>query len=80
MKNLLIPSNLESDTINAIKVAIQQSNGQNCTIFLAIVSEVPDAKVEEAVALQTRLLSTVPDWATGLPLGAETFTSKYYRK
>lgn len=42
MKNLLIPSNLESDTINAIKVAIQQSNGQNCTIFLALVSEIPD--------------------------------------
>ncbi|OYX86179.1 MAG: hypothetical protein B7Y83_02315 [Flavobacteriales bacterium 32-34-25] len=42
MKNLLIPSTLESDTINAIKVAIQQSKGQNCTIFLALVSEIPD--------------------------------------
>ncbi|MFA9190925.1 hypothetical protein AAGV28_06025 [Flavobacterium sp. FZUC8N2.13] len=42
MKNLLIPSNLESDTINAIKMAIQHSNGQNCTIYLALVSEIPD--------------------------------------
>ncbi|MES2238729.1 MAG: hypothetical protein V4497_00565 [Bacteroidota bacterium] len=42
MKNLLIPSTLELDTINAIKVAIQQSKGKNCTIYLALVSEIPD--------------------------------------
>ncbi|MEN9909950.1 MAG: hypothetical protein RLZZ540_3109 [Bacteroidota bacterium] len=42
MKNLLIPSTLESDTINAIKVAVQQSNGKNCTIFLALVNDIPD--------------------------------------
>lgn len=42
MKNLLIPSTLDLDTLNAIKVAIQQSKGKNCTIFLALVSEIPD--------------------------------------
>lgn len=42
MKNLLIPSTLEQDTINAVKIAIQQSKGKNCTIFLVMVSEIPD--------------------------------------
>lgn len=42
MKNLLIPSTLEPDTINAIKVAIQQSNGKNCTLYLTLISEIPD--------------------------------------
>ena len=42
MKNFLIPSTLESDTINAIRVAIQHSNGKKCTIFLALISEIPD--------------------------------------
>ncbi|HJS00402.1 MAG TPA: hypothetical protein VJ780_05660 [Flavobacterium sp.] len=42
MKNLLIPSSLELDTINAIKVAIQQSKGKKCTIFLALVQDIPD--------------------------------------
>ena len=43
MKNLLIPSDLEPDTINAVKAAIQQSNGQKCTIYLTLVSEIPDS-------------------------------------
>jgi len=42
MKNLLIPSTLELDTISAIRVAIQQSKGKKCTIYLALVSEIPD--------------------------------------
>lgn len=42
MKNLLIPSTLEIDTINAVKVAVQQSKDKNCTIYLALVSEIPD--------------------------------------
>lgn len=42
MKNLLIPSTLELDTINAVKVAIQQSKNKSCTIYLALVSEIPD--------------------------------------
>lgn len=42
MKNLLIPSTLEQDTVNAIKIAIQQSKGKNCTVFLTLVSEIPD--------------------------------------
>lgn len=42
MKNLLIPSTLDLDTVNAIKVAIQQSKGKNSTIYLALVFEIPD--------------------------------------
>ena len=42
MKNFLIPSILEPDTINAIKVAIQQSKGKDCTLYLALISEIPD--------------------------------------
>ncbi len=42
MKNLLIPSTLDPDTINAIKIAIQQSNGKKCTLYLALISEIPD--------------------------------------
>lgn len=42
MKNFLIPSTLDSDTINAIKVAIQQSQGKDCTIILTLVNDIPD--------------------------------------
>ncbi|MGG7033778.1 MAG: hypothetical protein ACI7YS_01135 [Flavobacterium sp.] len=43
MKNLLIPSTLELDTTNAVKTAIQQSNGQECTIFLMLINEISDS-------------------------------------
>ncbi|WP_306354151.1 hypothetical protein [Flavobacterium sp. '19STA2R22 D10 B1'] len=40
MKNLLIPTTLDLDTINAVKTAIKQSKGEHCTIILLQVSEV----------------------------------------
>lgn len=43
MKNVLIPSTLEPDTINAVKIAIQQSKGKKCTLFLVLVEEIPDS-------------------------------------
>lgn len=42
MKNILIPSTLESDTLGAIQFAMQQSKGQQCTIFLTFLNEIPD--------------------------------------
>lgn len=42
MKNLLIPTTLEADTINAVKTAIRQSKDEHCTIMLMLVAEVPD--------------------------------------
>ena len=42
MKNILIPSTLESDTLDAIQFAVQQSKGQQCTIFLTFINEIPD--------------------------------------
>lgn len=42
MKNLLIPTTLEADTINAVKTAIRQSKDEQCTIMLMLVAEIPD--------------------------------------
>lgn len=42
MKNILIPTTLESDTLNAVKVALHQSKGKNCTVYLLLISEIPD--------------------------------------
>lgn len=43
MKNFLIPSILESDTITAVRVAIQQSKGKKSTVYLLLVNEIPDS-------------------------------------
>lgn len=42
MKNLLIPTTLEADTINAVKTALRQSKDEQCTIMLMLVADVPD--------------------------------------
>lgn len=42
MKNLLIPTTLEADTINAVKTALKQSKDEQCTIMLMLVADVPD--------------------------------------
>jgi hypothetical protein len=42
MKNILIPTTLQADTINAVKTAIKQSKGKNCSIILLQISDVPD--------------------------------------
>ena len=43
MKNFLIPTTLEIDTISAVKSAINQAKNTNCEIILMMVSETPDA-------------------------------------
>lgn len=42
MKNLLIPTILEADTINAVKTALKQSKDEPTTIMLMLVADVPD--------------------------------------
>lgn len=42
MKNIVIPTTLQADTINAVKTAIKQSKGQNCNVILLQVCDVPD--------------------------------------
>jgi len=42
MKNILIPTTLHHDTINAVKTAIKQSKGKNCNVVLLQVCDIPD--------------------------------------
>lgn len=39
MKNILIPTTLEADTICAVKTAIKQAKGKNCAIILMFLNE-----------------------------------------
>lgn len=48
MKNILIPTTLESDTLNAVKLALKQSKGKLCTITLVLVCEIPDTDASTA--------------------------------
>jgi len=42
MKNIVIPTTLQADTLNAVKTAIKQSKGQRCSIILLQICDVPD--------------------------------------
>lgn len=42
MKNVLIPTTLQQDTIQAMKVALAQSENENCTVVLMLLKETPD--------------------------------------
>ncbi|MFV8391765.1 hypothetical protein [Flavobacterium sp. LB2P6] len=42
MKNILIPTTLQSDTINAIKIAIKSSNGKPSQLILMLLADIPD--------------------------------------
>lgn len=42
MKNFLIPTTLKSDTVYAVKSAINQAPENDCEIILMLVSEIPD--------------------------------------
>lgn len=42
MKNILIPTTLQPDTINAVKTAIKQSKRKNCNVILLQVCDVPN--------------------------------------
>lgn len=42
MKNILIPTVLEEDTLSAIKTAVKYASGKNSTITLMLVQKMPD--------------------------------------
>ncbi|MFV5694699.1 hypothetical protein ACM55G_04570 [Flavobacterium sp. LB3P122] len=42
MKNVLIPTILQGDTINAIKTAIKSSNGEQCQLILMLLTDIPE--------------------------------------
>jgi hypothetical protein len=43
MKNFLIPTTLEEDTITAVKSAVNQAKNTNCEIILMMLSDAPDS-------------------------------------
>jgi hypothetical protein len=42
MKNILIPTTLEADTVTAVRTAIKQAHGQNCAVILMLPNEPED--------------------------------------
>lgn len=42
MKNILIPSTLQNDTINAVKAGIHAANGNQCQLILMVLADIPD--------------------------------------
>jgi hypothetical protein len=42
MKNILIPTTLQSDTFNAVKTAIKSSNGTPSQLILMLLADIPD--------------------------------------
>ncbi len=48
MKNILVPTTLELDTLNAVKLALHQSKGKDCTVYLVLVSDIPDTDAATA--------------------------------
>lgn len=68
------------DVLAAPMPAIEAAGyGIVLTVHDEIISEAPDTDEYNAERLAT-LMSTVPPWATGLPLNAAGFESKRYRK
>lgn len=58
MKNILIPTTLQQDTIPAVKAAIRQAAETNCIITLMIVSDIPDAESATYFLRATRPVPT----------------------
>jgi DNA polymerase I-like protein with 3'-5' exonuclease and polymerase domains len=48
------------------------------TVHDAAVIISPDDEVEEAVAVVSKIMSTPPDWAVGLPVACETKVGASY--
>ena len=42
MKNILIPTTLEADTVYAVKTAIRHTDNNNCAITLMLLQEVAE--------------------------------------
>lgn len=59
MKNILIPTTLQQDTVSAVRAAIRQSAGNNCIITLMIVSDIPDVESAAYFLRTTRPAPTI---------------------
>jgi DNA polymerase bacteriophage-type len=45
-----------------------------------VIAEAPESLTDKAYSKLVELMSDPPDWAKGLPLGADGFTAKFYQK
>jgi len=58
MKNILVPTTLQHDTIYSVKAAIKQSAGANCVITLVLLNEAPDAESAAYFLRKTKYANT----------------------
>ena len=58
MKNILIPSTLQQDTLFSVKTAINQAAGTKCTITLVLLKEAPYAESASYFLRNTKQLTT----------------------
>ncbi|RYJ41204.1 hypothetical protein [Flavobacterium beibuense] len=42
MKNIIIPTTIEDDTLTAVKTAVKYATGKNCSIVLMLLQKIPD--------------------------------------
>ena len=54
MKNILIPSTLEQDTLFSVKAAIKHSAGTHCIITVLLLKEAPDTESASSFLRNTR--------------------------
>ncbi|MDV6169067.1 hypothetical protein R1T16_11580 [Flavobacterium sp. DG1-102-2] len=58
MKNILIPSTLQQDTLFSVKTAIDQAAGTKCVITLVLLNEAPDTESASYFLRKTKPLTT----------------------
>lgn len=58
MKNILVPTTLQHDTLYSVKAAIKQSAGTNCVITLILLNEAPDAESAAYYLRKTKYTNT----------------------
>jgi len=58
MKNILVPTTLQHDTLYSVKAAIKLSAGAYCVITLVLLSEAPDAESAAYYLRKTKHAST----------------------
>ncbi|MGK4566978.1 hypothetical protein [Flavobacterium sp. 3HN19-14] len=76
MKNVLIPTTLLQDTLQAVKIAMAQAEGENCSIILLFLKDTPDTASAafwlrdmqtELTPLQEEILDKCQELAASLP-------------
>lgn len=54
MKNILIPTVLEEDTLTAVKTAVKYATGKNCSVVLMLLQKMPDSFSSASVLRETK--------------------------